>query len=248
MSTTPTPLPPAQPSLGDPPVAATDGLVATDVVKTYGPLGPDEVAPLGGVNLTVGRGESVAIMGPSGSGKTTLLHVLAGILTSTSGSVTWRGRDLARMSDRQRSVLRRQDFGFVFQAGHLLPELPAVENVAVPLMLAGGPRAAAVAEAAALFPVLGLQGLERRRPGELSGGQAQRVAIARAMVARPGVVFADEPTGALDQGTSADVMRHLTAVTRQSGSSLVVVTHDVEVAQWCGRLVRMRDGLVVPSR
>jgi len=248
MSTIPTPLSPAQSSPGDPPVAATDGLVSTDVVKTYGPVGPDEVAPLGGVNLTVGPGESVAIMGPSGSGKTTLLHVLAGILTATSGSVTWRGRDLARMSDRQRSVLRRQDFGFVFQAGHLLPELPAVENVAVPLMLAGRPRAAAVAEAAVLFPMLGLQGLERRRPGELSGGQAQRVAIARAMVARPGVVFADEPTGALDQGTSADVMRHLTAVTRQSGSSLVVVTHDVEVAQWCRRLVRMRDGRVEPSR
>ena len=187
-------------------------------------------------------------MGPSGSGKTTLLHVLAGILTATGGAVTWRGRDLARMSDRERSALRRRDFGFVFQAGHLLPELPAVENVAVPLMLSGRPRAAAVAEAAALFPVLGLQGLERRRPGELSGGQAQRVAIARAMVASPGVVFADEPTGALDQGTSADVMRHLIGVTRQSGSSLVVVTHDAEVAGWCGRVVRMRDGRVESAR
>jgi putative ABC transport system ATP-binding protein len=206
------------------------------------------VAPLGGVTLTVAPGESVAIMGPSGSGKTTLLHVLAGILTASGGTVTWCGRDLARMSDRQRSVLRRDDFGFVFQAGHLLPELPAVENVAVPLMLAGRPRAAAVQEAAALFPVLGLQGLERRRPGELSGGQAQRVAIARAMVARPGVVFADEPTGALDQATSGDVMGHLTAVTRQSGSSLVVVTHDHEVAQWCGRVVRMRDGRVESAR
>jgi putative ABC transport system ATP-binding protein len=131
----------------------------------------------------------------------------------------------------------------VFQAGHLLPELPAVENVAVPLMLAGRPRAASVVEAAQLFPALGLRGLEKRRPGELSGGQAQRVAIARAMVARPGVVFADEPTGALDQGTSADVMRLLTAVTKTAGPALVVVTHDVEVAQWCRRIVRMRDGL-----
>jgi putative ABC transport system ATP-binding protein len=225
-----------------------DALLATEVVKTYGPLGPGEVAPLGGVALAVRSGESVAIMGPSGSGKTTLLHVLAGILTATAGTVTWRGRDLARMSDRQRSVLRRDDFGFVFQAGHLLPELPAVENVAVPLMLGGRPRGAAVAEASELFPLLGLQGLEGRRPGELSGGQAQRVAIARAMVARPGVVFADEPTGALDQGTSADVMRHLTAVTRQSGAALVVVTHDAEVAQWCDRVVRMRDGLVEESR
>ena len=248
MPTSPTPLPPAHPSAGSTPVAPADALVATDVVKTYGPLGPGEVAPLGGVTLTVAPGESVAIMGPSGSGKTTLLHVLAGILTASGGSVTWRGRDLARISDRERSVLRRQDFGFVFQAGHLLPELPAVENVAVPLMLSGRPRAAAVAEAAALFPVLGLQGLERRRPGELSGGQAQRVAIARAMVASPGVVFADEPTGALDQATSADVMRHLTGVTRGSGSSLVVVTHDAEVAGWCGRVVRMRDGRVESAR
>jgi putative ABC transport system ATP-binding protein len=246
--TSPTPLPPAHPSAGSTPVPLADALVATDAVKTYGPLGPGEVAPLGGVTLTVAPGESVAIMGPSGSGKTTLLHVLAGILTASGGSVTWRGHDLARMSDRERSALRRRDFGFVFQAGHLLPELPAVENVAVPLMLSGRPRAAAVAEAAALFPVLGLQGLERRRPGELSGGQAQRVAIARAMVASPGVVFADEPTGALDQGTSTDVMRHLTGVTRQSGSSLVVVTHDVEVAQWCGRVVRMRDGRVESAR
>ena len=201
------------------------------------------MAPLGGVTLTVGPGDSVAVMGPSGSGKTTLLHVLAGILTATAGSVTWRGRDLARMSDRERTVLRRRDFGFVFQAGHLLPELPAVENVPVPLMLAGRPRAASVVEAAELFPALGLQGLEKRRPGELSGGQAQRVAIARAMVARPGIVFADEPTGALDQGTSADLMRLLTAVTKGAGAALVVVTHDVEVAQWCRRIVRMRDGL-----
>jgi putative ABC transport system ATP-binding protein len=244
MATSPTPLPTAAPASP----SSTDALVATEVVKTYGPLGHGEVAPLGGVTLTVAPGESVAIMGPSGSGKTTLLHVLAGILTATGGAVTWCGRDLARMSDRQRSVLRRDDFGFVFQAGHLLPELPAVENVAVPLMLAGRPRAAAVHEAAALFPMLGLQGLERRRPGELSGGQAQRVAIARAMVGRPGVVFADEPTGALDQATSADVMRHLTAVTRQSGSSLVVVTHDDDVAQWCGRVVRMRDGRVESAR
>ena len=148
MPTSPTPLPPAHPSTGLTPVAPADALVATDVVKTYGPLGPGEVAPLGGVTLTVAPGESVAIMGPSGSGKTTLLHVLAGILTASGGSVTWRGRDLARMSDRERSALRRRDFGFVFQAGHLLPELPAVENVAVPLMLSGRPRAATATAAA----------------------------------------------------------------------------------------------------
>lgn len=224
------------------------GLTASGVVKTYGPLAPGQVAPLGGVDLSIEPGESVAIMGPSGSGKTTLLHVLAGIVRPTAGTVTWRGKDLSTLSDRARTALRRSDFGFVFQSGLLLPELPAVENVAVPLMLAGTSRRAAVAAAAQLFPTLGLQGLEKRRPGELSGGQAQRVAIARALVGSPGVVFADEPTGALDQGTSAEVMGQLTGLTRHTGAALVVVTHDAQVARWCSRVVTMRDGLVQDVR
>lgn len=203
-----------------------------------------DVPALGGVDLTIAAGESVAVMGPSGSGKTTLLHVLAGILQPTGGQVLWSGRDLARLGDAERTRLRREDFGFVFQQGMLLPELPAVENVALPLMLARTRRAKAVAEARALFEPLGLAGLERRRPGELSGGQAQRVAIARALVGRPGVVFADEPTGALDQVTSAEVMRHLTSLTAHTGASLVVVTHDENVAAWCSRIARMRDGRI----
>ncbi len=222
----------------------TDALIASGLVKTYGQLAADAVAPLGGVDLRIDAGDSVAIMGPSGSGKTTLLHVLAGVLLPTSGSVMWKGRDLASMSDRQRTALRRSDFGFVFQSGLLLPELPAVENVAMPLMVGGTRRAAAVARAAALFTPLGLAGLERRRPGELSGGQAQRVAVARALVGNPGVVFADEPTGALDQTTSAEVMGHLTGITRETGASLVVITHDAQVASCCSRVVTMRDGLL----
>jgi putative ABC transport system ATP-binding protein len=199
---------------------------------------------LGGVDLTIGAGESVAVMGPSGSGKTTLLHVLAGILKPTSGQVLWRNRDVARLSDAERTTLRRKDFGFVFQQGMLLPELPAVENVALPLMLDGMGRGEATRRAAALFAPLGLDGLGKRRPGELSGGQAQRVAIARALVGSPGVVFADEPTGALDQGTSAEVMRHLTELAGHTGAALVVVTHDATVASWCSRIVRVRDGLI----
>ncbi len=227
---------------------ASDGrLVARDLVMRYGPA-PDGGPPaLGGVSLTIEPGESVAVMGPSGSGKTTLLHVLAGILGPTSGQVLWTGRDVARLSDTDRTLLRRQEFGFVFQQGMLLPELPAVENVALPLLLDGLRRREATNRARVLFEPLGLAGLERRRPGELSGGQAQRVAIARALVGRPGVVFADEPTGALDQTTSAEVMRHLTGLTSHSGASLVVVTHDQNVAAWCSRIVRMRDGLIDSS-
>ena len=227
---------------------ASDGrLVARDLVMRYGPA-PDGGPPaLGGVSLTIEPGESVAVMGPSGSGKTTLLHVLAGILGPTSGQVLWTGRDVARLSDADRTLLRRQDFGFVFQQGMLLPELPAVENVALPLLLDGLRRREATNRARVLFEPLGLAGLERRRPGELSGGQAQRVAIARALVGRPGVVFADEPTGALDQTTSTEVMRHLTGLTSHSGASLVVVTHDQNVAAWCSRIVRMRDGIIDSS-
>ena len=223
----------------------TGDLVARGLVMTYGRSGASAGPPaLGGVDVTVRAGESVAVMGPSGSGKTTLLHVLAGILRPTGGQVLWRGRDVARMSDRDRTVLRRKDFGFVFQQGMLLPELPAIENVALPLMLGGVSRSEATARAATLFAPLGLSGLEKRRPGELSGGQAQRVAIARALVARPGVVFADEPTGALDQTTSAEVMQHLTQLAAHTGASLVVVTHDENVARWCHRVVRVRDGRV----
>ncbi|WP_432560783.1 ABC transporter ATP-binding protein [Kineococcus sp. SYSU DK003] len=217
-----------------------DILSGRGLVMTYG-----TTHALDGVDVTVRAGESVAVMGPSGSGKTTLLHVLAGIVRPTSGTVSLSGADLVAMSDAQRTRLRRSDFGFVFQAGQLLPELPAEENAALPLMLGGQPRAAATARARELLGRLGLAGMERRRPGELSGGQAQRVAIARALVGRPEVVFADEPTGALDQATGREVLDLLTSVARENGAALVVVTHDAGVARWCDRTLAMRDGRVV---
>ncbi|MPV49027.1 ATP-binding cassette domain-containing protein [Pseudactinotalea sp. HY160] len=200
---------------------------------------------LDGVSLAIAPRESVAIMGPSGSGKTTLLHCLAGILVPTSGEVRWRGRDLATLTDGARSALRRSDFGFVFQSGQLLPELPADENAALPLMLGGVPRAQATGAARRWLAYLGLAGMEGRRPGELSGGQAQRVAIARALVGSPGVVFADEPTGALDQHTGAEVLAILARASAATGASLVVVTHDPAVARTCERTVHMRDGRIV---
>ncbi|KAA1424733.1 ABC transporter ATP-binding protein [Mumia zhuanghuii] len=221
----------------------TSPLVASDLVQTYGE-GSTATHALAGVSLTVAPGESLAIMGPSGSGKTTLLHCLAGVISPTAGSVVWRGADLAALGDRRRTALRRTDFGFVFQSGQLLPELPAVENAALPLMLAGTSRVEATRVAAAWLAHLDLAGMERRRPGELSGGQAQRVAIARALATAPGVVFADEPTGALDQATGADVLNVLTGATRSTGAALVVVTHDEAVARHCSRMVTMRDGRI----
>jgi putative ABC transport system ATP-binding protein len=219
-------------------------LTAHNLVKTYGSAGTGTTA-LAGVDLSIAPGESVAIMGPSGSGKTTLLHCLAGVLPATSGQVVWSGQDLSSMSERARTGLRRTDFGFVFQSGQLLPELPADENAALPLMLAGTPRAQATDTARRWLAYLGLDGMQARRPGELSGGQAQRVAIARALVGSPGVVFADEPTGALDQQTGHEVLGVLTEATRATGAALVIVTHDPGVARWCSRTVHMRDGRIV---
>ncbi|WP_067477819.1 ABC transporter ATP-binding protein [Actinomadura hibisca] len=218
-------------------------LAGSGLVKRFGPT-----VALNGVDLAVGRAETVAIMGPSGSGKSTLLHCLAGIVRPDAGAVHLLGQRIDDLGERRRSALRRTRFGFVFQHGELLPELPAEENVALPLMLGGTARRAAVAAARTWFGPLGLAGMEGRRPGELSGGQAQRVAIARALATRPAVVFADEPTGALDQQTGHDTMRLLVEATRHNDASLVVVTHDPNVAAWCDRTVEVRDGrLLAPS-
>lgn len=218
-------------------------LSARNLVMTYG-TGDAAAHALAGVNLDIDPG-SLAIMGPSGSGKSTLLHCLAGILRPTAGSVRLRGAELASMTDRERTALRRRDFGFVFQSGQLVAELPASENVALPLLLDGMARRAAIARADQFLALVGLAGLEHRRPGELSGGQAQRVAIARSLVAEPAVVFADEPTGALDQQTGQEIMQVLVGATSRAGAALVVVTHDPAIARHCGRTVSMRDGHIV---
>jgi putative ABC transport system ATP-binding protein len=220
-------------------------LSARGLTLTY----PGSTTPaLDGVDLDVAAGESVAVMGASGSGKTTLLHCLAGILAPTAGDVTVATRGgpvaLGTLDDAGRSRLRREDLGFVFQQGLLLDELTALENVAVARMLVGVPRAQAEAEAVQQLARLGLAGLEQRRLGQLSGGQAQRVAIARAQVNGARVVFADEPTGALDSATSAEVLDLLLASVAE-GRTLVVVTHDAEVAARCARTVVLRDGRVV---
>jgi putative ABC transport system ATP-binding protein len=212
---------------------------ARGVEKSFG-----HTPALHGATIAVARGEILAVMGPSGSGKSTLLHCLAGILTPDEGEVWFDGSRLDTMPEGERSDLRRDRFGFVFQFGQLVPELTAEENVALPLLLSGVRRGPALAEARPWFGRLGLDGLEGRRSGELSGGQAQRVALARGLVARPEVLFADEPTGSLDSMSGELVMRLLTAAVREQGTTVILVTHEARVAAYAGREVVVRDGTV----
>lgn len=222
----------------------TPAVAANGLVKTYGDL-----VALAGVDVAIAPGEAVAIMGASGSGKTTLLHCLAAVIAPDSGSVRLARPgaepvELAGLNENERSAVRRSLVGFVFQEHLLLPELTALENAALPLLVTGMPRAQAETHAAAWLAALGLAGLEQRRIGQLSGGQAQRVAIARAQVTGAPVVFADEPTGALDSATGDEVMTALLHATTGQGRSLVVVTHDPEVARRCHRVLHMRDGRI----
>jgi putative ABC transport system ATP-binding protein len=200
---------------------------------------------LRGADLSVDAGEIVAVMGPSGSGKSTLLHCLAGILTPDAGEVWFDGVRIDRLDDRERTELRRRRFGFVFQFGQLVPELAAIENVALPLLLDGVHRARALAAAGPWFARLRLDGLEGRRPGELSGGEAQRVALARALVTGPDVIFADEPTGSLDSLAGEMVMDLLVDTAREQAATVVLVTHEPRVAAYADREVVVRDGRVL---
>ena len=214
-----------------------------DVTKYFGG------APvLSGITLDINAGETVAIMGPSGSGKSTLLHCMSGVLTPTSGQVLFKDAVLSDASDAARSRTRLADFGFVFQDHQLLPELSALDNVALPAMLNGTSRSKARAKAQELLNQLGLGSMVDRRPGQVSGGQAQRIAIARALVTSPAVIFADEPTGALDQATGHEVMQLLTAVVQRTGAALVMVTHDSRVADWMERRIEIRDGIIHDDR
>ncbi|WP_354644129.1 ABC transporter ATP-binding protein [Kitasatospora camelliae] len=212
-------------------------LEAHDLTLSFG-----ETPALRGAGLAVDAGEVLAIMGPSGSGKSTLLHCAAGILTPDAGEVHFDGRRIDTLGEAERSALRRDRFGFVFQFGQLVPELTAEENVALPLLLSGTRRAAALAQARPWFARLGLDGLEGRRSGELSGGQAQRVALARGLVTRPRVLFADEPTGALDSLTGEQVMELMVDAARGQGTAVVLVTHEARVAAYADREVIVRDG------
>ena len=194
--------------------------------------------------MAVAAGEVLAVMGPSGSGKSTLLHCLAGILVPDEGEIRADGRRIDTLPEAERSALRRDRFGFVFQFGQLGPELTAEGNGALPLLLSGMRLREALVRARGWFERLDLAGLERRRSGELSGGQAQRVALARGLVAEPQVLFADEPTGALDSLTGEQVMDLLVDAAREHGTTVVLVTHEARIAAYADREVMVRDGRV----
>lgn len=212
---------------------------AKDVKKSFG-LTP----ALQGANLKVKPGEILAIMGPSGSGKSTLLHCIAGIFKPDEGEVWFGGQRLDQMGEDARTKLRRRSFGFVFQFGQLVPELTAEDNIALPLLLNRVNRSEAYTRARSCFKRLGIEGMEKHRTGEMSGGQSQRVALARALVIQPKVLFADEPTGSLDSLASERVMELLVSAAREQGTTVVLVTHDPRIADYADREVLVRDGKV----
>ncbi len=212
-------------------------LAGSDLTKSFG-----RTPALIAASLAVWPGEVVAVMGPSGSGKSTLLHCLAGIVRPDGGQVVYAGSDIGSLSDTRRSALRRQDFGFVFQFGQLVPELTCVENVALPLRLAGVRRRVAEQAAMVWLGRLEVEDVADQRPGDVSGGQGQRVAVARALVAEPKVIFADEPTGALDSLNGERVMKLLVSAARETSTAVVLVTHEPRVAAYSDREVVVRDG------
>jgi putative ABC transport system ATP-binding protein len=216
-------------------------VVATDVHKYFG-QGETAVHALDGVTVGFQRGQYTAIMGPSGSGKSTLMHCLAGLDRPTTGSVSIDGIEITTLDDKRLTDLRRDKIGFIFQAFNLLPVLTAEENITLPLTIAG--RHIDQAWVDQLIDTVGLDDRRKHRPSELSGGQQQRVAIARALVARPAVVFADEPTGNLDSKSSAEVLQMLRSAVDEFGQTVVMVTHDAEAASVGDRLVVLRDGRI----
>jgi putative ABC transport system ATP-binding protein len=213
---------------------------AQDLHLDFGPT-----RALRGATIELRRGEVLALMGASGSGKSTLLHCLAGILRPDAGQVRVLGQELGTMTERQRSALRLARMGFVLQGGELIPELTLAENVALPLQLTGTPHREAAGRAAAMLDAVGLGGAGDRRTGAVSGGEAQRAAVARALVHEPEIVFADEPTGALDTVNGEQVLELLLTSARARGASVLLVTHDHRVAAHADRLQVMRDGTVV---
>lgn len=217
---------------------------AEGVVKTYR-TGKEETVALRGVDFTVERGELVAVMGPSGCGKTTLLNCLSGLDGVDQGQIWLEGRDLARMSDRVRTSYRARRMGFIFQVYNLLPVLSAIENIELPLLVDGVSTKVARERAVAALDRVGLAGRGHHRPAELSGGQRQRVTIARSLVNNPAIIWADEPTGALDSRTADDIMGLLQDLNARDGLTCVIVTHDPGIGARCDRIVRMVDGAIV---
>ncbi|WP_119355243.1 ABC transporter ATP-binding protein [Azohydromonas sediminis] len=217
------------------------------VTKVYG-SGSAAVAALRGIDLDIDEGEFVAIMGPSGSGKSTAMNILGCLDTPSAGAYLFRGVPVQRMDRDQRALLRRRHLGFVFQGFNLLPRTTAQENVELPLLYRGAPRAARHAAAREALAAVGLEGREHHTPAELSGGQQQRVAIARALVTNPTVLLADEPTGNLDTQRGREIMELLAGLNRERGITVLMVTHEPDMAAYARRVVRFRDGRIDSDR
>ncbi|MCM2269616.1 MAG: ABC transporter ATP-binding protein [Thermoanaerobaculia bacterium] len=224
--------------------AAAPVFRARSLARRYG-RGDGAVRALDGVDLELAAGEALFVAGPSGSGKSTLLHLLGALDRADAGSLEIEGRDVARLGERERALLRRGRLGFVFQAFHLVPVLSALENVEYPLWIAGVGRRERHERAAAMLAAVGLAARARHRPDELSGGERQRVAVARALVHRPAAVLADEPTGNLDSANARAVVELLLELNREHGTALVVATHDAELLARAPRRLTLRDGRVV---
>jgi ABC-type lipoprotein export system ATPase subunit len=216
---------------------------ARGVEKGYA-AGGVRVHALRGVDLSITRGEMVAVMGPSGCGKTTLLNCLSGLDEFERGEVLIGGESISGMSDRKRTRFRAQKMGFIFQTYNLIPVLSAVENVELPLLVAGAKPREARRRAMSVLETVGVPEQAHKRPNEMSGGQQQRVTVARALVNTPAIVWADEPTGALDSETSAEIVDLLVRLNKEQGQTFVLVTHDASVARRAHRIVRMRDGRI----
>lgn len=215
----------------------------TAVTKVYG-TGTAALTALGGIDLSIAQGEFVAVMGPSGSGKSTCMNIIGCLDTPTSGNYLFKGVTVNKLSRKQRALLRRNYLGFVFQGFNLLNRTSALENVELPLIYRGGTASERHHHAKQALASVGLSGWERHTPGELSGGQQQRVAIARAIVTHPLVLLADEPTGNLDSARSVEIMLLLTSLNRDLGITIVMVTHEADVAGYAKRIVHFRDGLI----
>jgi putative ABC transport system ATP-binding protein len=218
----------------------------TDVSRNYG--NTDNVPALNAVSLRVVAGERVAVMGPSGSGKSTLLNLICGLDRPSSGSVRIAGQELSQLNDDARTLLRREKIGMIFQTFNLLPTLTALENVALPLRLQRCPRNKAEERASAMLERVGLRHRCSHYPDKLSGGERQRVAIARAIIFGPPLLLGDEPTGNLDSASGREILELLGVLQQEIRSTLMLVTHDAEVAQFCGRVVKLHDGRILDDR